>query len=154
MELTNFIKKNYATIASDATYKEALEKMVAEKTNGLVVMGSDGKPVGTIDSFHLIHNMMPEYLQDDPMLARFEPDDVVHRSIEKVWKKKVSDMMQSIGGVQIHENDSFIYAAALASKHGIRYLPVMDAEEKELLGVISRTQIKRGIAKMLGIKDE
>lgn len=153
MQLKQFIKTKYATISPDATYKEALEKMVAEKTNGLVVMDSDGKPVGTIDSFHLIHNMMPTYLEEDPMLARFEPDDVVHRSIQKVWDRKVKEMMQCIDGVQIHEDDSFIYAAALASKHGIRYLPVMDSEEKKLLGVISRTQIKRGIAKMLGIQD-
>lgn len=154
MHLKQFIKTSYVTIKPDATFKEALETMIANKTNGLVVIGEDGKPVGTIDSFHLINGMMPSYLQNDPMLARFESDDVVYKAVEEVWDKKVSEMMQAIEGIQVHENDSFIYAAALASKHGIRYIPVMDEKEETLLGIISRTQIKRGMAKILGIKEK
>lgn len=153
MELKNYIKTKFYTISPQATFKQALETMIANKTNGLIVMDNQGKPVGTIDSFNLINNITPEYLQDDPSLAKFETDEVVYKAIEQVWDRSVEDMMQTLNGVCVHDDDPFILAAALASKHGIRYIPVMDKDEHHITGIITRTEIKRGIAKIMHIEE-
>lgn len=153
MLVSDFIRRNIHTISDQADFRQALETMVKHKTNGLIVVDEQEKPVGVIDSFHLIKAIIPTYLRDNPNLAQYEPDGVLHRSVSASLNKKVVDMMESLNGICVHEDDRFIKAATLASKHNIRYIPVVTKDEK-LVGLVSRTDIKRAMASLLNIKDE
>ncbi|MFC1598375.1 HPP family protein [Patescibacteria group bacterium] len=152
MLVKEHIRKNIITISQDKTFREALVSMVENKTNGMIVIDDDGKPVGTIDSFTLIQNMTPSYLQEHPELAQYEPEGVFYKALSRSLNKKVADMMVDLHGVQVKEDDPMILAATLASKYDFRYIPVLDKEEK-LVGLVSRTDIKRAMAELIDIKD-
>lgn len=153
MKVQDYIRRNVITIAHDATFREALETMVQKKTNGLIVLNDSGKAIGTIDSFNLIDQMVPDYLSDDPSLAQFATENVFHKAVSEILSKAVSEMMEYTGDICVHEDDSMVYAATLASKHNFRYIPVIADDCDELVGLISRTDIKRAMAALLGIDD-
>ncbi|MFH1426728.1 MAG: CBS domain-containing protein [Candidatus Kerfeldbacteria bacterium] len=153
MLVSEHIRRNVYTISPSADFREALEAMIEHKTNGLIVVDKDNKPLGAIDSFMLIKNMVPSYLLENPDLARFEPDGVFYKALSKSLHKKVKDMMVDLNGISVKEDDRMIIAAALASKHDFRYIPVVD-EKGELAGLVSRTDIKRAMASLVSIKDD
>ena len=152
MLVQDHIRRNPITIQHDKTFREALEIMVSKKTNGLIVVDENNRPVGTIDSFNLIKAMVPSYLHADPGLAKFEPEDVFYKAVSQSLNKTVSDMMEELHGVVVHEDDPMIMAATLASKNNFRYVPVV-SESGELEGLVSRTDIKRAMAELLNISD-
>lgn len=153
MKVRDHIRRNVITITHDATFREALETMVQQKTNGLIVVDDQNKAIGTIDSFNLIDQMVPDYLSDDPSLAQFATENVFHKAVSEALNRQVHEMMESTGDICVHEDDSMVYAATLASKHDFRYIPVIDDTCDELVGLVSRTDIKRAMAELLGIKD-
>ncbi len=153
MYIRDCIKRNFITIPQTALFRDALATMIKSKTNGLIVVDDAGHEIGVLDSFHLINTMIPSYLKDDPTLARFEDETVFAKALESVLNVSVASMMQPLHGICVHEDDQFILGAALSSKHGTRYIPVHD-EHENLVGVVSRTEIKRGMAKILGIEDD
>lgn len=153
MKVKDHIRRSIITIQKDATFREALETMVRNKTNGLVVIDSNNHVVGTIDSFNLIDQMVPQYLADDPSLAQLATDNVFHKAVSEALNKTVGEMMEHTKDICVHEDDSMVYAATLASKHNFRYIPVIDDNCDEVIGLISRTDIKRAMAELLGISD-
>lgn len=153
MQVKDHFRKNIHTISQDQTFRGALEKMLSVKTNGLIVIDSKGDPVGTVDSFILIKEAIPPYLSDNTNLAQYEPDDVLYKALSKVLNTKISKIMESLNGVRLQDTDSVIYAAALASKYDFRYIPVMNSSNK-LIGLMSRTDVKRAMGEILGIKDD
>lgn len=153
MLIKDHIRRHVFTIHEGADFREALEAMIGHKTNGLIVVDDDGRPVGIIDSFLLINQIIPPYLHDDPMLATFEPEGVFYKEVSEHLHDKIKDIMKDLKGVEVKEEDPIILAATLASKHDFRYIPVVD-DDHHLLGLVSRTDIKRAMAELLGIKDE
>ncbi|MDP3970338.1 MAG: CBS domain-containing protein [bacterium] len=153
MLVQDHIRRHIITISQNATFREALTIMINNKTNGLIVVDNKNKPVGYIDSFSLVQESIPAYLKDNVTLAQFEPAGVFKKAIEKVDHHKVRDMMEDLHGVQIKEDDPIILAAALASKNNLRYIPVVD-DDGYLVGLVSRTDVKRAMAELLGIKDD
>lgn len=154
MKVKEFIRHSIITISKDASFREALEVMVKNKTNGLVVVNEKQRVVGTIDSFNLIDEMVPEYLSADPTLAQLATDTVFHKALSDILSKPVGEMMENTEGICVHEDDSMIYAATLASKYNFRYIPVIDDDCDEVVGLISRTDIKRAMAALLSIEDK
>ncbi len=153
MLVKDHLRKNIVTIQQDATFRDALEIMVTKKTNGLIVIDNDSHPVGIIDSFLLIRNMIPPYLRENPNLAQFEPEGVFYKAVSASLNKPVIEMMDDLHGVCVKENDPLILAATLASKHGFRYIPV-ENKNCELIGLVSRTDVKRAMAQLVNIKDD
>jgi predicted transcriptional regulator len=153
MFIRDCIKRDFITIKQTASFRDAIATMIQNKTNGLIVVDDTGHEIGVLDSFHLINTMIPSYLKDDPTLAKFEDESVFAKAVESVLTVSVASMMQPLHGICVHEDDQFMLAATLSSKHGTRYIPVHDDQEN-LVGIITRTQIKRGMAKILGIEDD
>ncbi|PIW37149.1 MAG: hypothetical protein COW24_01665 [Candidatus Kerfeldbacteria bacterium CG15_BIG_FIL_POST_REV_8_21_14_020_45_12] len=152
MLVKDHIRRNIITLPDTADFRQALETMVEHKTNGLIVVDSEMKPVGAIDSFLLIRTMVPDYLRLDPSLAQFEPEGVFYKLVSSALNKPVKEIMQELHGVRVKENDPMILAATLAAKHSYRYIPVCDDDDK-LVGLVSRTDIKRAMAELLNIND-
>lgn len=154
MKVQDHIRTKISTIHKDATFRDALEKMIEKKTNGLVVVDDEDHPVGIIDSFHLILESTPHYLQEDPSLAEFASSEVFHKEVSSAVNKKVSEMMQTCSeSKSVHLEDPMILAATLASKHGVRYIPVID-DNNHIVGLVTRTDIKRAMASLLNIQDD
>lgn len=152
MQVKDHIRRSVITIHPEQTFREALDTMVQNKTNGLIVVDDVNHPVGTIDSFNLIKSMTPSYLHDDPTLAQFSPEDLFHKAVSQALNLKVGDIMDPLQGVSVTEDDPMMLAATLASKHNVRYVPVVE-KDGSLAGLVSRTDIKRAMADLLNLKD-
>jgi len=131
------------TIEPQKSIADAAKKMVEKKTNSLIVVDKEGKPIGLITSHILIQETVPEYLKDNEISAQFGAEGVFDKYAAKVKNQKLEDVMYS----DFHTlsiDDAMIEAAAYASKEQRRTIPVVDKEGK-LTGAITRTCIKNAL---------
>lgn len=145
----DYMQKQVATISKTATFKEAVEKMIHAKTNGLVVINGDNKVIGIISSWDLIQHIVPDYLEEDKHLASFESPDVFEKRIQEVQDNPITKFM-TMKVLTVMATDSIMEASTLLSEFRIRQLPVVN-DEKKLVGYINRTDIKRAVGEALGI---
>ncbi len=145
--VSTYMQKNVHTVSKDATFREALEKMVAEKTNGLVVVNGDKKVHGIISCWDLIQYVVPDYLESERHVIPFESGAVFAERVKTVASDPVTKFMTK-NVVCVKQNHSLMEAAAMLSEHRIRQLPVVD-ENSILVGYINRTDIKRAMHDVL-----
>ncbi len=128
------------TIDPGATLADATKKMVVKKTNSIVVIDENKKPLGMISSRLLIKQVVPDYLEGDPLYSQFGAEGTFDRYAEKVKNKKVSEFMDKDFHT-LSKDDAMIEAAAYSLKGRRRMLLVVD-EEGILIGALTRTSIK------------
>lgn len=139
--------KQVCTAGPDMTIREAVKLMVEKKTNSLIVVDEEDKPIGTISSHTLIKGVVPEHLQGDPMFSQFGREGTFDRYAEKTQNRKISELMHT----DIHtlkEDDAMIEAASYSVKSNRRLWAVVDKDGK-LIGAITRTCIKNALYNIL-----
>ncbi|MBU1178558.1 CBS domain-containing protein [Patescibacteria group bacterium] len=143
MWVKDYMCSKVRTITPDKTLAEAVEQMVANRTNSLIVVDDSKKPIGVVSSHLLILETVPEYLKDSPKAAAYDAEGIFEKYAEQAKDKKVVDFMFK----DIHIltlDDTMIEAATHASEGAKRILPVVD-EDGKLAGVITRTCIKNAL---------
>lgn len=143
MWVKNYMCKWVNTITPDKTVADAVKQMVEKKTNSMIVVDEDGKPVGIVSSHLLIRAVVPEYLKDDPTYSKYGAEGTFDRYAEKAKNIKIEKIMTN-GFHKLSVDDAMIEAAAYASKGVRRIIPVVDDEGK-LVGAITRTCIKNAL---------
>ncbi len=137
------------TITEDVSFHDAMERMIQEKTNSLVVVNGEGAVVGMINPKSLIKMVVPDYLEGDAIAAHFVSEEIFREEAMRVADTKVRDFMQK-DIVTVEEGDSLMQAAVVAASSGLVRIPVVDAEGKPV-GLITRTELKNVIGVFLGI---
>lgn len=138
-------------IHPDATLREAIELMLKEKTNGIVVTDEDGTLRGILSSWDIIEHIVPDYLEEDMHLAPFEDGSTFVNRIRETANDPVNTIMTK----EVHAvkaSSTIMEATTTLSEHGIRQLPVVDDEQK-VIGYLNRTDIKKLIGEVLGITE-
>lgn len=135
------------TIRRSATFIDAVNIMTKNHRNGLVVIDRNNKVVGMLSSLSLIKHIVPDYLEEDKHLAAFEAGDIFIKRTKEVHNDPVKKFMNT-DFHPVKAEDSLMEAATLMSEFNIRHLPVID-DEGHLTGYITRTDIKKAIAKIL-----
>lgn len=145
--VSKYMRKNVHTLTESATLGDAVIMMVREKTNGMVIVDSQKRVKGILSTWDIIHELVPDYLEDDRRMAPFESGDqfearllaIKDTPIKKLMTKKV---------VCVKQDHTLMEAAALLSEFKIRQLPVTD-DKVVLVGYINRTDIKRAMYDIL-----
>jgi len=145
--ISEFMNTNTVTIRDSATFREAVDMMVENKTNGLIVVDNLQKVKGILSSWDIIQHIVPDYLEEDKHLAAFESGDVFIRRIKEVANTPVTEFMTSKVH-KAHPEQSLMAAATILSEFHIRQLPVVDHNDV-LIGYLNRTDIKKAIAEIL-----
>lgn len=99
------------TIEPEATVKEAVKKMVENKTNSMIVVDADKKPIGVLSSYTLIGKVVPAYLKDDPIYSNFGAEGTFDKYAEKLQDEKVENVMNKETHV-LSSDDAMIEAAS------------------------------------------
>lgn len=147
--VSEYMRSPVITIRPEATFREAIELMLQEKTNGLVVTDEQDTLVGILSSWDIIEYIVPDYLESDKHLAPFEDGSVFAKRIHELADEPVATFMTD--AVHAVKPDSTIMeAAATLSEHHIRQLPVVD-EQNKVIGYLNRTDIKKIIGEVLGM---
>lgn len=131
------------TISGDKTLPEVVKQMVEKKTNTIVVVDKDNKPLGLISSRTLIKQVVPNYLKGDPTTSMFGAEGTFDRYADKVRSLKAEDFMDTNFHC-LSEDDAMIEAASYSLQENQRFLPVVN-EEGDLVGAITRTCIKNAL---------
>lgn len=142
------------TISPDKTVAEAVELMVKNKTNGMIVVDEDKSPIGIISSLGLIRQVVPSYFRD-ASFSKFGAEGTFDRYAEKIKDKTVEEVMLKDFHC-LSEKDAMIEAAAYAAKSQLRMIPVTDQEgnQGKLIGVITRTCIKNALYNAIHKEDQ
>lgn len=149
--VSEYMQRNVVTAPKTATFKDAVEILIKNHTNGAVVVDESNRVAGIISSSDLIQYIVPDYLEEDKHLASFEASDVFAKRIEKVANDSVTKFMTApVHTIKPHH--ALIEASTLLSEFHIRQLPVVD-ETNMLIGYINRTDIKKAIGRALGINE-
>lgn len=145
--VSDLMRTTVVTVNVNATMKSAIETMIRERTNGVVVVDDEEHVVGILSSWDIIQHVVPDYLEEDKHLVSFAAGgmfvDRVHNlaadTVDKFMTKDVHT---------IKEGHTIMQAAALLSTFHIRQLPVVSNDGK-LVGYINRTDIKLAVGKVL-----
>lgn len=143
MWVKDYMFTNVCTVSPEATIGEVVKIMVEKKTNSLIVVDKDNKPVGTLSSYTLIKEVVPEYLKDDPISANFGAEGTFDKYAQLAKDKKIKEVMHKNFHI-LSEKDAMIEAAAYAIHVSRRLLPVTN-KEGVLIGAITRTCIKNAL---------
>lgn len=145
------ITKEAVLISEDASFTEALNKMVTEQTNTLLVIDSEGKLTGEVGVTDLLDAIVPEYLDGDSIAANFATEEMFEEAVRDAAEKQVQFFMSNdYSAVEL--SDGLMAIAATAIAHQRARIPVVDSENRPI-GIISRRGLKHILAKFLGIKD-
>jgi len=149
MELKE-ITKEAATIGMDATFEEAIKKMVNEKANALVVIDEDGEFAGEVHVSDLFEAIVPEYMDGDSVIEYFDSEKKFINAVQDASVKPVSEFMSvNIEPIRITDPIMTVASNAIAYQHS--RIPVVDHENRPI-GVISRQGLKKILANFLHIK--
>ena len=124
---------------------EAAQRLARNHISGAPVV-EEGKVVGIVSESDLIHAVMPPVPIDRgasvldflSVIGRARPSAREHG-------KTVAEVMSSIV-IQISPEASIWKAASVMERRGVKRLPVVD-EEQYLLGIVSRADLVRAMAK-------
>lgn len=143
------IMREAITISENVTSKEALNAMVCQKTNALVVIDDDGVFVGLINTRIYIEHAIPKYMSNDEIAAQFATEDVFRESVGRIADVPIKDLLQKNVST-IGPDDSLLKAAILATKRRQIRIPVLDKENKPI-GLLTQSDIKHLMASYLGV---
>ncbi len=136
-------------ISSDATLQTTLEKMIHERRNSLVVIDQKGVLLGMVNAIDIIKAVLPDYLEESNLAARFSNIDLLKEDAERVKDMAVTDFMEKkVPTIKVTGN--IIEAAAIAAHSGRGRIAVVDADNKPV-GVLTRTELKQVIGTTLGM---
>jgi len=128
------------TIAPNKTLAEAVEQMVEKKTNSMVVIDKNNKPLGLVSAHLLIKQVVPQYLKDDPLYSQFGAEGTFDRYAHRAKNKKVREFMDRDFHT-LSEDDAMIEAAAYSLK-GRRRMLLVTNKKGILVGALTRTCVK------------
>lgn len=148
MEVQN-IMKEAITITEKASFKDAVQLMIEQQTNSLLVVDDAGTLVGEVSVTDLLDAIVPEYLDGDNIAAHFASTTMFNEAIGDTAEKSVEHFMdRDVKSVSEHEGIMSIATTAIANKRA--RIPVVDNDGKPV-GIISRRGLKHIIADALAI---
>lgn len=143
------IVKEATIIGSEATFREALLAMEHGHTNTLLVADENGELCGEVTVTDLLEAIIPDTLDGDQVMHKFDNDDGLKQAIKAALDTAVSDFM-SLDFSALTLNDDMMNVMATAMTHQRARIPVVDQENRPI-GIISRQGLKHIIRKFAGI---
>ena len=145
------IMRQPVLIGVESTLHDVLTKMIKEKTNSLLVVDKDEKLLGMVNAGSVIAHVVPDYLEDDTIAARFANEEMFKEEVNKSRNVSVTEFM-NIKPNTVKVNSSIMEAAVFAlSKKQIR-VPVIN-DKDEVVGLLTRTEFKQVIGHYMGIDE-
>ncbi len=143
------IMREPVIIGNEATLHDVLTKMIEQKTNSLLVIDNEEKLVGIVNAGSVIAHIVPDYLEDDTIAAKFATEEMFEEEVNKSRDISVVEFMNSNPNT-VKISSSIMEAAIFAlSKKQVR-VPVIDDQGK-VAGLLTRTEFKRVIGYYMGI---
>ncbi|MTI95705.1 MAG: CBS domain-containing protein [Firmicutes bacterium] len=148
MKVADVMTREVITISPEQTLEEAARMLVETGVSGIPVV-EDEKVVGMLSERDLLEARSeprpPRYLELLGGIIYLDSTREFSRQLEKMTATSVAQLM-SRDVVSLSPDNSLDEAAKIIIDRGINRVPVVDGEKK-LVGIITRTDVLRGIMK-------
>lgn len=136
-------------INENLTIKEAVKQFVEKEFNGFIVLSDKNKVVGILSLQDIAAATVPsEFRKNISMAAAMYRQGFFHEICNEIKDKKIKEIMRKeFVTVSVHDNIMAITADFL--KNDLYIVPVI--ENDKLIGIVTRSEIKRAIAQTMGI---
>ncbi len=140
------------TIQVNKTVSQALSLCLEKKVNALIVVNTAGKVVGVISVQDIAAATIPrQFRQNLGMAAAMYTRGFFHEMCREIAQKPVTAIMRrQFESVNLKDNIMSVTAEFL--KNDLYIVPVI--EKGELIGIVTRSQIKKAIAHGMGLVDK
>ena len=137
------------TISPDKTIKEAVRELVQDDCNGLVVVDGQNNVLGVLALQDIAAaTIPPEFRENISLAAAMFKRGFFQEMCAGLAEQPVSEVMRSdFVAVDLETNIMAVTADFL--ENDLYLVPVVD--NKKLIGVVSRTDIKRALASCMGL---
>ncbi|MCB9813253.1 MAG: CBS domain-containing protein [Pseudomonadales bacterium] len=144
MLISELYHKHVITISQDATVLEALKVLIEKRVNGLIVFDNDNKVTGVLALQDIAAATIPrQFRHNIQMAAAMYRPGFFSENCEEIKNKPVYSVMRKKFTIT-NLNDNIMTVAADFLKNDLYIVPVI--EKGKLLGVITRSEIKRALA--------
>jgi CBS domain-containing protein len=131
------------TMISTATVSQAIDELMRDEVNALVIIDPKGKVVGILSLQDIAAATIPrQFRKNIRMAAAMYKRGFFTEMCQELKDRPVSEVMRKeFVSVDLHDNIMAITADFL--KNDLYLVPVI--ENGELLGVVTRTEIKKAL---------
>ncbi len=84
---------DFPTVTPETSALEAARLLAEHQLPGLIVVDRDRRPKAVFPGSQLLGSIIPQYVQDDPALARVYDEDHADRLCAKLVGKTVADLL-------------------------------------------------------------
>lgn len=149
MLIHEIYKKNPHVIKSDQPVKTALKMLLEHRINGLIVLNNDEKVVGVLSLQDIAAATVPTQFQRNPaMAAAMYKKGFFTEMCEMIMDKSVKTIMRR-NFEKVSLEDNIMTIAADFLENDLYLVPVI--EDKKLIGIVTRSEIKKALAYGMGI---
>lgn len=146
------LMRNAVIIPEGSTLRDAIHILIETKSNIGCLVDKDGKLVGGVSTLDVIRAVLPDYIESDPVAARFANMELLKEDVTRSAEKLVIDFVDR-NDATAKPNSNLVEEIVVSSRDCNGRIIVIDDEGKPI-GILSRTEIKQVIGAFLGIKDE
>jgi CBS domain-containing protein len=140
-----------SVIDQEASVRDALERMNAEKINELLVVDTDGILIGEVSVSDLLGAAVPADLDGDDAFSHLADEDTFRDAIRAAADTPLSESM-SYGVEFVRADARLIDVAATAVSMGQARIPVVDHDDRPV-GIISRQGLRHILSVFMGARE-
>lgn len=140
MQLKEITKEAFV-ISENASFGEALDMMLNNYTNTILVTDEEGRLTGEVSVSDLFDGIIPLTMDGEDAIQHIKNETVFIESVKAAKETPVFDFMSSDYTV-VHPDDTIMDVAAVAIAHQQARIPVVDHDDRPV-GIISRQGLKQ-----------
>lgn len=132
------------TIKDDALVRDAMEELMKDDFNGLIVVNDKNKVIGVLALQDIAGaTIPPEFRANISMASAMFKKGFFKERCQEIMTKGIQDIMRK-DFVQVNFQTNIMAVTADFLKNDLYIVPVI--ENNELVGIVTRTQIKQALA--------
>ncbi|MGH3473992.1 MAG: CBS domain-containing protein [Aeromicrobium sp.] len=133
--------EDYPVVPLDSEAMEAARLFAEHRLPGLVVTDQDGRPKAILPGSQVVRFLVPQYVQDDPSLARVLGESMADQVADSLAGKTVGDLISAKGPelAVVNADDTIVEVAAIMARLHCPLAAVM--KDDRLVGVITASRL-------------
>lgn len=146
MQLKEITKEAFV-ISENASFGEALDMMLNNYTNTLLVTNEKGKLSGEISVSDLFDGVIPLTMEGEDVIGHLKDEEKFIETVKRARETPVFDFMSS-DYTTVNPDDTIMDVAAVAIANQQARIPVVDHDNIPI-GIISRQGLKQILGKYM-----
>jgi len=150
MLISEIYHSNPKTLLATATIKQALDELMKDEVNALVIVNDQTKVVGILSLQDIAAaTIPPQFRKNVRMAAAMYKRGFFTEMCQQLKDQRVTQIMRK-EFISVDLDDNIMAVTADFLKNDLYLVPVL--EKGKLLGVITRTEIKKAL--LYGMRDD